>query len=75
MRKYILLILLLASSIFLVIPKDNAGAIQGTKKASIYSKSPSLNIVQSRYQILETGIKAVAVDKILSQLLAELLQV
>lgn len=39
--------------------KDNAGAILQTKKTSIYSKTPSLNIVQSSYQILETGIKAI----------------
>ncbi len=42
-------------------PKDNAGdlSLSQAKKASIYSKAPSLNIVQSRYQILETGIKAI----------------
>lgn len=39
--------------------KDNGGAIASDKKTSIYSKAPSLNIVQSRYQILETGIKAI----------------
>ncbi len=40
-------------------PKDNAGIISADKKTSIYSKTPSLNLVQSRYQILETGIKAI----------------
>ncbi len=40
-------------------PKDNLGPITSVKKTSIYSKAPSLNIVQSRYQILETGIKAI----------------
>ncbi|OGE33912.1 hypothetical protein A3J19_01715 [Candidatus Daviesbacteria bacterium RIFCSPLOWO2_02_FULL_41_8] len=40
-------------------PKDNRGPIPGLKKTSIYSKAPSLNIVQSTYQILETGIKAI----------------
>lgn len=40
-------------------PRDNAGPITTDKKASIYSKTPSLNIVQSSYQILETGIKAI----------------
>lgn len=39
--------------------KDNIGPILEAKKTSIYSKAPSLNIVQSRYQILETGIKAI----------------
>ncbi|OGE27580.1 F0F1 ATP synthase subunit beta [Candidatus Daviesbacteria bacterium RIFCSPHIGHO2_01_FULL_40_11] len=39
--------------------KDNKGPISPLKKASIYSKAPSLNIVESSYQILETGIKAV----------------
>lgn len=40
-------------------PRDNAGPILADKKTSIYSKTPSLNIVQSSYQILETGIKAI----------------
>ncbi len=40
-------------------PRDNAGPITATKKASIYSKTPSLNIVQLNYQILQTGIKAI----------------
>jgi len=40
-------------------PKDNAGPIVSDKKTSIYSKTPSLNIVKSSYQILETGIKAI----------------
>lgn len=39
--------------------KDNAGKITSDKQSSIYSKSPSLNIVQANYQILETGIKAI----------------
>ncbi len=41
------------------IPRDNGGAIRQNKKASIYSKAPSLSIVKSNYQILETGIKAI----------------
>ena len=41
------------------IPRDNAGPINQEKKMSIYSKAPPLNIVQSHYQILETGIKAI----------------
>ncbi|MDD5416247.1 MAG: F0F1 ATP synthase subunit beta [Candidatus Daviesbacteria bacterium] len=41
------------------VPKDNAGPINQEKKMSIYSKAPPLNIVQSCYQILETGIKAI----------------
>ncbi len=41
------------------IPRDNAGPINPEKKTSIYSKVPPLNIVQSHYQILETGIKAI----------------
>lgn len=40
-------------------PRDNKGPIKQDKKASIYSKTPSLNIVKSTYQILETGIKAI----------------
>jgi len=40
-------------------PRDNGGPIVSEKKASIYSKAPSLNIVQSYYQILETGIKII----------------
>lgn len=40
-------------------PRDNGGPIKQDKKTSIYSKSPSLNIIQSNYQILETGIKAI----------------
>jgi F-type H+-transporting ATPase subunit beta len=40
-------------------PRDNAGEIKSDTKSSIYSKAPSLNIVQSTYQILETGIKAI----------------
>ncbi|OGE64834.1 hypothetical protein A3I48_04460 [Candidatus Daviesbacteria bacterium RIFCSPLOWO2_02_FULL_36_7] len=40
-------------------PKDNGKAIATDKKSSIYSKAPSLNIVKSTYQVLETGIKAI----------------
>lgn len=41
-------------------PKDDAGAIpRQADKTSIYSKAPTLNIVHSGYQILETGIKAI----------------
>lgn len=40
-------------------PKDSGKAIATDKKNSIYSKAPSLNIVQSTYQVLETGIKAI----------------
>ncbi|MBI4035407.1 F0F1 ATP synthase subunit beta [Candidatus Daviesbacteria bacterium] len=41
-------------------PKDNGGKLNSKgANASIYSKAPSLNIVQSTYQILETGIKAI----------------
>ncbi len=40
-------------------PKDNNGPLKAGKKTSIYSKTPSLNIVQSSYQVLETGIKAI----------------
>lgn len=39
--------------------KDNGRPLKNVKKTSIYSKAPSLNIVQSTYQILETGIKAI----------------
>lgn len=39
-------------------PKDNGSPISSTK-TSIYSKAPTLNIIQSSYQILETGIKAI----------------
>lgn len=40
-------------------PKDNLGPIDQKTKNSIYSKAPSLSIVKSPYQILETGIKAI----------------
>lgn len=40
-------------------PKDNGGAIPKTQTASIYSQTPSLNIVKTNYQILETGIKVI----------------
>ena len=40
-------------------PKDNGGQIPSNNKTSIYSKAPTLSIVQSSYQILETGIKAI----------------
>ncbi len=40
-------------------PRDKLGPINAEKKASIYSKAPSLSIVQSSSRILETGIKAI----------------
>lgn len=40
-------------------PRDNGGPVPQDTKTSIYSKAPSLNIVKSSYQILETGIKAI----------------
>lgn len=40
-------------------PKDMLGPILPSSKTSIYSKAPTLNIVQSRYAVLETGIKAI----------------
>jgi len=39
-------------------PRDNLGPIPKEALASIYSKAPSLNIVKTKFQILETGIKA-----------------
>lgn len=39
--------------------KDNLGPISKDSQTSIYSKAPSLNIVKTNYQILETGIKAI----------------
>lgn len=39
--------------------KDGLGPIDKKILTPIYSKTPSLNIVQSPYQILETGIKAI----------------
>lgn len=38
-------------------PQDGGGPIKATKKTSIYSKPPSLNIVKKDYEIIETGIK------------------
>lgn len=40
-------------------PRDHGGAIAQDQKISIYSKAPPLSIVQSHYQILESGIKAI----------------
>lgn len=40
-------------------PRDNGKPLLKTDKTSIYAKPPSLNIIESRYQILETGIKAI----------------
>lgn len=39
--------------------KDNLGPISRNTLASIYSKAPSLNIVKTKFQFLETGIKAI----------------
>ena len=39
-------------------PRANLGPIPKEALASIYSKAPSLNIVKTKFQILETGIKA-----------------
>ncbi|TSC86348.1 MAG: Uncharacterized protein G01um10147_871 [Microgenomates group bacterium Gr01-1014_7] len=41
------------------LPRDNGGPIKADKKISIYSKTPSLSLVKSSYEILETGIKAI----------------
>lgn len=40
-------------------PRDNGKPLVKTEKTSIYAKPPSLNIIESRSQILETGIKAI----------------
>lgn len=40
-------------------PHDDKGDINTTDKRSIYSKAPSLSVIKSNYQILETGIKAI----------------
>lgn len=40
-------------------PKDNAGALAKGEKVSIYAKAPSLNIVKTGFELLETGIKAI----------------
>ena len=40
-------------------PRDSGGAIPRNTLSSIYSQPPSLNIVKSVYQVLETGIKAI----------------
>ena len=41
------------------VPKDNGKPIEQDKKASIYSKAPTLSLVKSSYRVLETGIKAI----------------
>ena len=40
-------------------PRDKLGPIKMDPSTSIYSKAPSLNIVKTSSQILETGIKAI----------------
>lgn len=40
-------------------PVDNEGPIQLADHTSIYAQAPSLNIISSSYQVLETGIKAI----------------
>ncbi len=40
-------------------PKDHAGEIKTESKSSIYSKAPTLSVVQTSYTILESGIKAI----------------
>ncbi|MBI2017780.1 F0F1 ATP synthase subunit beta [Candidatus Daviesbacteria bacterium] len=40
-------------------PRDNAGIIPKGETVSIYTKAPSLNIVKTGYELLETGIKAI----------------
>lgn len=40
-------------------PRDNGGPIPRSPSSSIYSKAPSLNIVKSGFELLETGIKAI----------------
>lgn len=40
-------------------PKDGGPPIPLSKKTSIYSKPPSLNLVKSGFELLETGIKAI----------------
>ena len=40
-------------------PRDNAGPIASITKASIYGSAPTLSIVKSSFNILETGIKAI----------------
>jgi len=39
--------------------RDNSGPIPANLNVSIYSKAPSLNIVKSSFELLETGIKAI----------------
>jgi F-type H+-transporting ATPase subunit beta len=39
-------------------PKDSKGPLPKNKMASIYSKAPSLNIIKTGYELMETGIKA-----------------
>jgi len=40
-------------------PRDNAGPVAKNTQSSIHASAPSLNIVKSVFQILETGIKAI----------------
>lgn len=41
------------------IPKDNGPTLPKGDRLSIYSKAPSLNIIKTGYELLETGIKAI----------------
>lgn len=38
-------------------PQDEQGPLEAKQFSPIYSKSPTLNVVKNRYEILETGIK------------------
>ena len=40
-------------------PEDNKGQIEAETQVPIYSKSPSLNVLQESTEMLETGIKAI----------------
>lgn len=40
-------------------PVDNNGALPKSDRTSIYAQTPSLNIIKSTFQILQTGIKAI----------------
>ncbi len=40
-------------------PRDNGGPVPRNQLSSIYAQAPSLNIVKSVFEILETGIKAI----------------
>lgn len=40
-------------------PQDGKPAITEPNKLSIYSKTPSVNVIKGGYQIIETGIKAI----------------